>query len=462
MNFVKKILLVHGDGKARRTLTLLLAGTGYDVRPCARPDLALEAARAEWFDLSLVADPLPEMSSFGFVEALKKLQPSVPVLLLVNQLELPSVIKGIRLAVTDVLAPDNDWALVMQRVNALLRPGESAASVDLTPVELAEVEAILAKVGGGATGSTPPVAEGANQPEAMREELQRLTRERDDFKRTAERLAQEKTSLEAEVKAQLARHADVASLEGELGDLRSEREVVAAAQAAVDDKARALAAAREELARERAALAAERAQGLPAGDAKRLKSTEELARERETLEDMRLDLRAEDVRLREEGAKVRQTQTRLESERRQLQDDMELLREQEANLRAYEQRLRSLPAEAEAARVMRAAPRPSRDPFLRDPSLDDAWNKVNRALDLLEAERRNFTDEKLALKESMARLVQKEEQLTQKEVLLAEQERRLNAPVAARPSFTHEPFKAAKAIFAGGKKPESGPSEAGH
>ena len=72
MNFVKKILLVHGDANSRRTLTLLLAGAGYDVRPCGQPEVALEAARSEWFDLSLVADPLPEMSSFGLIEELKK------------------------------------------------------------------------------------------------------------------------------------------------------------------------------------------------------------------------------------------------------------------------------------------------------------------------------------------------------------------------------------------------------
>ncbi|MFA5057575.1 MAG: response regulator, partial [Opitutaceae bacterium] len=263
MNFVKKILLVHGDEKIRRTLNLLLAGAGYDVRPCGRSDAALEAARSEWFDLSLVADPLPEMSSFGFVEALKKLQPSVPVLLLVNQLELPSVIKGIRLAVADVLAPGGDWTLVMQRVNTLLRPGETPASADPTPEELAEVETILARVGDG-TGDAAPAADFSEPAGAKREELQRFARERDDFKRTAERLAQEKTALEAALKAELARHADVAHLEAELRELRSEREVVTAAQAAVDEKARALAAAREELTRERAALAAERAQGLPA------------------------------------------------------------------------------------------------------------------------------------------------------------------------------------------------------
>ena len=133
MNFVKKILLVHGDDKARRTLTLLIAGAGYDVRSCGRSETALDAARSEWFDLSLVADALTETSSFDFIAALRKIQPSVPVLLMVNQLELPSVIKGIRLAVTDVLAPDGDWSSVMQRINALLRPGEAPAPADLTP-----------------------------------------------------------------------------------------------------------------------------------------------------------------------------------------------------------------------------------------------------------------------------------------------------------------------------------------
>ena len=448
MNFVKKILLVHGDPKTRRTLTLLMAGAGYDVRSCGRADTALEAARSEWFDLTLVNDPLTETSSFDFVAALRKIQPSVPVLLMVNQLELPSVIKGIRLAVTDVLAPDGDWSSVLQRVNALLRPGEAPAPSDLTPEEMAEVEAILAKVDQGAAAAV----EGAPaQADALRDELQRLACERDDFKKTAERLAQEKTALEAEVKAQLARHADVAKLETELTELRSEREVVAAAQAAVDDKARALAAAREELSRERASLASERAEGLSDGEAARLKSMEELARERGLLEDLRLDLRAEDVRLREEATKLSQTQAALETERQRMKEDLDLLREQEANLCAYEQRLRTLTAEAEADRVHRAAPRLSREPFVRDPSLEEAWAKVSRALDLLEAERRNFTDEKLVLKEEKARVEAWAGRLQEVEAKLAEREQGLANAKPSRPSFTQQPFKAAKAMLVGTK-----------
>ncbi len=449
MNFVKKVLLVHGDQKARRTLTLLIAGAGYDVRSCERAETALDAARSEWFDLALVADPLTETSSFDFIAALRKIQPSARVLLMVNQLELPSVIKGIRLAVTDVLAPEGDWQSVLQRVNALLRPGETPAAADLTPEELAEVEAILAKVD---TGAPPPAGSASPVPtDALRDQLQRLACERDDFKKTAERLAQEKTALEAELKARLAEHADVAQLEAELTELRSEREVVAAAQTAVDEKARALAAAREELSQERAALAAERVQGLPAGDATRLKSMEELARERSLLEDLRLDLRAEDVRLREEGTKMQQLQAALEIDRQRLKEDMDLLREQEANLCAYEQRLRALSAEAEADRVHRAAPRLSREPFVRDPSLEEAWSKVSKALDLLEAERRNFTDEKLVLKEEKARMQAWEDRLKEAEAKLAERESGLNAK-PSRPSFTQQPFKAAKAMLVGNKE----------
>jgi DNA-binding response OmpR family regulator len=449
MNFIKKILLVHGEAKARRTLTLLFAGAGYDVRSCGRSEVALETARSEWFDLSVVADPLLEMGSFEFIAALRKLQPSVPVLLLVNQLELSFVIKGIRLAVTDVLAPCGDWAAVTQRVNAFLRPGETPAEADLTPEELAEVEAILAKFD---NQTADPMAAAGGLPaqtDALRAELQRLARERDDFKKTTDRLAQERTALEAELKTQLVKHADVARLEVELTELRSDREVVTATQAAVDDKARALANAREELACERAAFAAERTEGMSAEDAKRLKSVEELAREREILEDLRLDFRAEDVRLREEAMKTQQAQSQLEAERRQLQDDIDLLREQEANLRAYEQRLRSLTVEVEADRVHRAVPRASHDPFVRDPSLEEAWNKVNRAMDLLEAERRGFNDEMLVLKEEKMRMQECEARLQGIEAQLAERAQILNAP---RPSFTREPFKAAKAIFTGGNK----------
>jgi DNA-binding NarL/FixJ family response regulator len=460
MNSVKKVLLVHGDQAAGRTLTLLLAGTGYYVRCFARPEAAIEAAHGEWFDLSLVADPLPEMSTFSFIESLKKLQPSMAVLMLVNQLDLPSVIKGIRVAVNDVLAPEGDWTTVLQRVNGILQPGRTLPAGEVTAEELAAVEAMLAAA---SEVSAAARAAGSGAGGGAGEGRDALARECESFKSLAERLAREKTVLEAELRAQRELQTDTARKQTELTELRSEREILAAAQVAVDERARALTDAREALARERAALAAEREAGRPAGEVRRLKTDEVLSKERETLEVWRADLRAEDVRLREEAVKVRQGQVRLELDRRQLHEDLNLLREQEANLRAYEQRLRTMGEDAEANRVNRAAPRPSRDPFQRDPGLEAAWARLDRAMDMMEAERRSFSNEKMILKEELTRLKGQEEALQQRADELQERARSLDAreaqlsarpeePESTRAAFTRAPFKTARAILAGPKR----------
>jgi myosin heavy subunit len=267
-----------------------------------------------------------------------------------------------------------------------------------------------------------------------------------------ERLAQEKTALEAELRKQLAQQTDAARQQTELNEVRSEREIVAAAQTSVDEKARAVAEAREALARERAALAAERDGGRPEEEVQRLKAAEALSDDLHSMENKRSDLRADEVRLREEAVQVRQGQIRLEMDRRQLQEDMDLLRQQEANLQSYEQRLRAMGEAAEAERVQSAAPRPSRDPFQRDATLEAAWTRLDRAMDMLEAERRNFSGEKLIVKEELERLKAKEEALLRREQAVEAQLGPDAGRELPRASIPQGRLRAAKAIFASGKK----------
>jgi hypothetical protein len=108
--------------------------------------------------------------------------------------------------------------------------------------------------------------------------------------------------------------------------------------------------------------------------------------------------------------------------------------------------------------VLRASTRPpSRDPFQRDPRLDDAWSKLDRALDLLEAEKRTFNDQKLVLREEQKRLQEKLAAQEAREADLIERELRLSVVPQAqprassqpRPSFTQQPFKAARAMLTG-------------
>jgi FixJ family two-component response regulator len=426
MNLVKKILIVHGDAKMKRRLVLLLADAGYDLRSYTAGDPALETARVEWFDLALVDSHLTGQPNFEFVEALKKVQPTVPVVLLVPQLELPIIVKGIRMGLSDVLPTANDLRPLMRRVNNLLKPNQQIAADDqhLTTNELAEAEAVLQVLGNPDIGQS---SDPFNTPD-FRSELLKGEKERAQLETKAERLAHEKAALEAEIKTLLAQNSDAARMQAEFKDLRTQRETAAAAQSLIDQKARALAEARSELVRERSTLDEER---------KRLAETtkivapngqtaEELAKERSELDTLRAKVLTDELRLREQSTHQQHEATQIAQERRRWHEDLDLLREQETNLREYEARLRQLQAQLEADRVLWFSSRPvSRSPFQDDAAVKAAWEKLQRATDLLEAERAVFRDERMAMKELESDIKRREVKLEETEGRLTEQEKRL-------------------------------------
>jgi hypothetical protein len=143
--------------------------------------------------------------------------------------------------------------------------------------------------------------------------------------------------------------------------------------------------------------------------------------------------------------------SQLEKMQQQIMSDMEALRVQENNLRAYEMRLRETTPPTPLARPAGSNSRPP----LGSESLDEEWEKLRRSRTLLEAERRAFTDERLALRESQADIKRREEALRQRESWVELREKELAAksfapPPSAqppRPSFTRAPFAAAKNMF---------------
>lgn len=439
MNLVKKILIVHGDVKMKRRLVLLLADAGYDLRAYTAGDPALETARVEWFDLALVDAYLTGQANFEFVEALKKVQPTVPVVLLVPQLELPLIVRGIRMGLSDVLPTVNDLRPLLRRVNNLLRPNHQMSGDDqhLSPSELADAEAVLQVLGNPDIGQS---ADPFNTPD-FRQELLRGEKERVQLESKAERLTHEKSALEAEIKTLLAQNTDSARVQTEFKELRTQREMAAAAQAIIDQKARALAEARSELVRERSTLDEERkrlaetTQMVSPGG----KSSEELAKEKAELDALRTKLMADEMRLREESTHQQQEATQIAQERRRWHEDLDLLREQETNLREYEARLRQLQAQLEADRVLWFSARPtSRSPFQDDAAVKAAWEKLQRATDLLEAERAVFRDERMAMKELESDIKRREAKLDEIGERLAEQEKRMRG----LPMTTATPFAA--------------------
>jgi len=446
MNLVKKILIVHGDAKMKRRLVLLLADAGYDLRFYTQGDPALETARVEWFDLALVDAYLTGTASFEFVEALKKVQPTVPVVMLVPQLELPIIVKGIRMGLSDVLPTSNDLRPLLRRVNNLLKPNQPAVSEDesLSPTDMAEAEAVLQVLG---NPETEPSADPFNTPD-MRQELLKGAKERAQLESKVERLDHEKAAVEAEMKTLLSQNADAARMQVEFKELHTQREMAAAAQAIIDQKARALAEVRSELDRERSTLEEERKR--LAETAKKIapsgKTAEELAQEKTDLDALRSKLMSDESRLREEATRQQHEATQIAQERRRWHEDLDLLREQETNLREYEARLRQLQAQLEADRVLWFSSRPvSRSPFQDDAAVKAAWEKLQRATDLLEAERAVFRDERMALRELESDLKRREAKLEEAEGKLSEQEKHMRG----LPGLSAVPF----ATAAGGTPP---------
>jgi FixJ family two-component response regulator len=441
MNLVKKILVVHGDAKMKRKLVLMLADAGYDLRAFTEGDPALETARSEWFDLALIDARMPGTTEFEFVEALKKIQPTVPVVLVVQQLELPLIVKGIRMGLSDVLPAGSDMRPLLRRINSILRPNQQPAAEDgaLTPTELAEAEAVLQVLANPDIGqSNDPF----NTPD-FRQEILRGAKERAMLEQKAERLEHEKAALEAELKTLLSQNADALRVQGDFEDLRSQREMASAAQTLIDQKARALAEARSELARERTALEEERRKLAETSQSVSpfAKSADEIARERTELETQRAKLAAAEAHLHDEEIRIQHEATQIAQERRRWHEDLDLIREQETNLREYEARLRQLQAQLEADRVLWFSSRPqSRSPFQDDAAVKAAWEKLQRATDLLEAERAIFRDERMAFREQEGDLKRREAKLEELRGKLDEQEKRLRglppAPASAAPFVT--------------------------
>ncbi len=443
MNLVKKILIVHGDAKMKRRLVLLLADAGYDLRSFTEGEPALETGRSEWFDLALIDAHLNGQPGFEFVEALKKVQPTVPVVMLVPQLELPLIVRGIKMGLSDVLPTANDLRPLLRRVNNLLRPNQqtTAEGEVLSATELADAEAVLQVLGNPGIGQS---ADPFNTPD-IRQELLRGEKERSQLESKLERLAHEKAAVEAEMKTMLSQNADATRMQSELRELRTQREMAAAAQAAIDQKARALAEVRSELERERSTLEDERKR---LADSAKLvatagKTTEELAQEQAQLTTLRKKLAADESHQREEAARQQQEATQIAQERRRWHEDLDLLREQETNLREYESRLRKLQAQLEADRVLWFSSRPvSRSPFQDDAAVKAAWEKLQRATDLLEAERAVFRDERMAMKELESEIKRREAKLEEAGSRIGDQEKRMRS-LPPIPTSTSIPFAAA-------------------
>ncbi len=162
----------------------------------------------------------------------------------------------------------------------------------------------------------------------------------------------------------------------------------------------------------------------------------------------------------------------LAEERRRFQEDLDVLRDRENNLREYEARLRAWQAEIDSGRAsvtgrpangIASFQRPSRAPFVDNPALQTAWEKLYRARELLEAEQTYLRDERIAFRDMQEALKRREEQVADREATWAEREALAVREPAVKPiapplpvpetatRISRGPFEMACSVFRGSK-----------
>ncbi len=292
-------------------LTMLLAEAGLGVHAIEPAPHVVERLRGEPFALALIGHVEVTDDIFSICPVLRDAQPDLPIVMLLPELNLPQIVQGIRHGLTDVLPLRTDPKPLLRRIQNLLG---MEVEGEPTAAELAEVEATLAQL-------DPESAVPAADPEtlAQRERLWRGLRE-----------------------------------------LHVERELIQAAQAGIDEKARILRVEREDLRRERKTFAAELAE---------VKSEED-------------DLDREWQRLREEQDL--------------LQNEKKGLAQVEADLRRREQTLTE------------SVPPMSFKHAGSSRELEYEWDRLDRAKAAFQAEQALFRDERMVLTDLDRQIRQKE------------------------------------------------------
>lgn len=431
MKLHKKILIAHPDAHLRRQSVMLLAAAEFDVRTSSTKEQTLDEAKAEWVDLAVLPYEAGDIRGISLAEELRKTQPTLLIILTCSKEDFPTAVKSVKLGIVDVVPIDTDPA---SAIAAVCRFFNVTPDAEISAEELARAEAVLDCIGGAPTSESRPPFDIAGSKAAAG--LVQEARSQAVHEREIERLAHERNALEAQLKTLLAQGADLSRIETQLTELKNQRELINAAQLTIDNRAEHLLTQRNDLTAQRELLESEKRKLEYSTRAAAQAADTPHDAERTRLKSWQRLLTEQAEQLRAEAVLLQQDRSQLAAERRHWHKDLDTLRDQEENLRRYETRLRDYQARLEADRVglisAQAGTHPAHADAMDDASLREAWCKIQRAHDVLEAEKAHLREERLALKDW-------ESSLKSKEVKLIEREARLEMlmkPVAAGAKLT--------------------------
>ena len=133
-----RILLVEDDVEIASFLGRGLTVEGYDVTVVDDGAPALDAARAETFDLVILDLMLPEVDGISVCHELRREQPELMILMLTARDSRTDKIVGLRSGADDYLTTPFDFDELLARLEALLRR-RAPAAVEPEPIRVGDL-----------------------------------------------------------------------------------------------------------------------------------------------------------------------------------------------------------------------------------------------------------------------------------------------------------------------------------
>lgn len=123
-----QILVLEDDQDLNHTVCTFLDQAGYEAVGCFQAEQAYEAMYQRVFDLILCDIMLPDTDGFAFVQNVRRLNETIPILFMTARDDLAAKQRGFRLGIDDYMVKPIDLDELYLRIGALLRRARIAAS----------------------------------------------------------------------------------------------------------------------------------------------------------------------------------------------------------------------------------------------------------------------------------------------------------------------------------------------
>lgn len=140
MSDLKKILIVEDDFKIARNIKKGLEEKEYEAEIAYDGKIGLKMALSNPYDLILLDLNLPEMNGYEVCKEVRKVKPTIPIIMLTALGETEDKIEGFDKGADDYIVKPFDFRELLARINVFIKRNSGNGAMQETILKIADLE----------------------------------------------------------------------------------------------------------------------------------------------------------------------------------------------------------------------------------------------------------------------------------------------------------------------------------